>query len=92
MLKAWLSLENGEGLRRAKAVGHLLFGLGFLVSIFIGCAVAYRLHPGWIAIASAAVGWIIAERSALRSRISRWPIVRNYIDWQRVREDLNHDG
>ena len=64
---------------------------GMLLAICIGIAVAYGLHPGFIAIASAAVGWIIAERNALRSRISQWPIMRNYIDWQRVRADLPRD-
>jgi hypothetical protein len=85
------SLEKGDGLRRAKWVGRVLFVVGLLLAIFIGFAVAYGLHPGFIAVAAAAVGWIIAERNALRSRISQWPIMRNYIDWQRVQADLNHD-
>src|SRR5450631_2456069 len=86
------SLEKGDGLRRAKSVGRVLFLVALLLAIFIGFAVAYGLHPGFIAVAAAAVGWIIAERSALRSRISQWPIMRNYIDWQRVQADLNHDA
>jgi|SRR5580658_10123956 hypothetical protein len=85
------SLEKGDGLGRAKSVGRALFILGLLLAIFIGFAIAYGLHPGFIAVAGAAVGWIIAERNALRSRISQWPIMRNYIDWQRVRQDLNRD-
>jgi len=85
------SLEKEDGLRRAKSVGRVLFIVGLMLAIFIGFAVAYGLHPGFIAVAAAAVGWIIAERNALRSRISQWPIMRNYIDWQRVREDLNRD-
>jgi hypothetical protein len=78
------SLEKGDGLRRAKWVGRVLLVVGLLLAIFIGFAVAYGLHPGFIAVAAAAVGWIIAERNALRSRISQWPIMRNYIDWRRV--------
>lgn len=85
------SLEKGNGLQRAKSVGLVLFVVGLLLAIFIGIAVAYRLHPGFIAIASAAVGWMIAERNALRSRISQWPIMRNYIDWHRVEQDLRRD-
>jgi hypothetical protein len=83
------SLEKGDGLRRAKSVGRILFVVGLLLAIFIGIAVAYGLHPGFIALAAAAVGWIIAERNALRSRIEQWPIMRNYIDWQHVHEDLD---
>jgi hypothetical protein len=85
------SFEKGDGLQRAKSVGCVLFVVGMLLAICIGIAVAYGLHPGFIAIASAAVGWIIAERNALRSRISQWPIMRNYIDWHRVEQDLRRD-
>jgi hypothetical protein len=85
------SFEKGDGLRRAKSVGRILFVVGLLLAIFIGLAVAYGLHRGFIAVAAAAVGWIIAERNALRSRITQWPIMRIYIDWHRVREDPHRD-
>jgi hypothetical protein len=85
------SLEKGDGLRRAKLAGRALFLVGMALAIFVGFAVAYGLHPALIAAAAAAVGWIIAERNALRSRISQWPIMRNYIDWQRVHADLHRD-
>jgi hypothetical protein len=83
------SLENGEGIRRAKSASRVLFLVGLLLAMFVGIAMAYGLHSGFIAVAAAAVGWIIAERNALRSRIAQWPIMRNYIDWQRVQEDLH---
>jgi len=82
------SLETGDGLRRAKLVSWVLFFVGLLLAGFVGISIAYSLHPGFIAVAAAAVGWIIAERNAIRSRISQWPIMRNYIDWQRVHADL----
>jgi hypothetical protein len=82
------SLENGDGFRRAKLVGRVLFLVGLLLAAFVGVAIAYGLHPAFIAVSAAAVGWVIAERNALRSRISQWPIMRNYIDWQRVHADL----
>jgi hypothetical protein len=85
------SLEKGDGLRRAKLVSRVLFLVGLLLAIFVGFAIAYGLHPGFIAVAAAAVGWIIAERNALRLRMSQWPIMRNYIDWQRVQADLHRD-
>jgi hypothetical protein len=85
------SLEKGDGLQRAKSVGRVLFIVGLLLAIFIGIAVEDGLHLGLIAFASAALGWIVAERNALRSRISQWPIMRNYIDWHRVEQDLPRD-
>jgi hypothetical protein len=85
------SLEKGDGLRRAQYVSRVLFLVGLLLAVFIGVAIAYGLHPGFIAVAAAGVGWVIAERNALRSRLSQWPIMRNYIDWQRVRADLPRD-
>ena|ERR1700676_5398263 len=85
------SLEKGDGIRHAKSVGRILFVVGLLLAIFVGIAMAYGLHPGFIAVAAAALGWIIAERNALRLRISQWPIMRNYVDWQRVQADLRRD-
>jgi hypothetical protein len=85
------SLEKGDGIRRAKLVSRVLFVLGLLLAAFVGVAIAYAFHPTFIAVPAAAVGWVIAERNALRSRISQWPIMRNYIDWQRVKADLPRD-
>jgi hypothetical protein len=91
LLKRLRSFEEGDGIRRAKSLSRILFVIGLLLSIFVGYAIAYRLHPALIAVAAVVVGFVIAERNALRSRISRWPIFRGYIDWQRVREDLKRD-
>ena len=91
MLTRLDSLEKGEGIRRANSVSLVLFLVGLLLAIFVGIAMAYGLHRGFIAVAAAAVGWIVAERNALRLRISQWPIMRNYIDWQRVQADLHRD-
>jgi hypothetical protein len=54
--------------------------------------VAYGLHPAAIAVAAAAMGWIIAETNALRWRLAQWPTLKRYIDWQRVHEDLAKDA
>ena len=85
------SLEKGDGLRRARTLARLLFVVGLALAIFVGYAVEFRLPASLIAVAAAGVGWVIAERSALRSRISQWPTFRTYIDWQRVQEDLNRN-
>jgi hypothetical protein len=91
ILKRLRSLEEGEGLRRASLVSRILFFVGVLAAMFIGCAVTFRWHPVLIAVAGAIVGYIIAERAALRSRILQWPIFRTYIDWHKVDEDLKRD-
>jgi hypothetical protein len=85
------ALEKGGGIRRASAVSRVLFIVGLLLAIFIGYAVVFNFHLSLIAIASAGVGWVIAERNALRLRISQWPVFRKYIDWQRVEEDLTRE-
>jgi hypothetical protein len=91
LLKRLRSLEEGDGIRRATSLSRILFVIGLLLSMFVGYAIVYRLHPALIAAAALVVGFVIAERNALRSRISQWPIFRGYIDWQRVREDLKRD-
>jgi hypothetical protein len=91
LLKRLQSLEDGEGLRRAASLSRALFVVGVLLSMFVGWAIVFRLHPALIAVAALAVGFVIAERNALRTRISQWPIFRVYIDWQRVRDDLKRD-
>ena len=40
---------------------------------------------------SIGMGWMIAERNALRTREAQWPIFKNYIDWKRVQDDLKDD-
>jgi hypothetical protein len=85
------SLENGDGIRRARYVSRVLFLVCLLLAIFVGIAMAYSLHPGFIAVAAAAVSSVIAERNALRLRFSQWPTMRNYIDWRRVQADLHRD-
>jgi hypothetical protein len=62
--------------------------VGLVLCIVVAFAVVYRLHPALTAIAAAAMGWVIAERNALRTRIAQWPSFKKYIDWKRVHEDL----
>jgi len=46
------------------------------------------LPPIVLVAVSAVMGWVIAERNALKSRITQWPTFANYIDWARVSNDL----
>jgi hypothetical protein len=88
LLKRWRSLVEGEGLQRAATMAWVLWAVGLVATLFVVFAIFYHLHPALVAGAAAVAGWVIAERNALRMRISQWPIFKTYIDWKRVEEDL----
>jgi len=67
---------------------RILWIAGLLLCIVVIFGISYGLHPVVVAIAAVVMGWVIAERNALRTRLSQWPILRRYIDWKRVQEDL----
>jgi hypothetical protein len=71
-------------------MAHVLSAVGLLLFVFVVLAVAYALHPVAVAVAATSLGWVIAERNALRARVSQWPIFKRYIDWKRVHEDSTH--
>ncbi len=91
MLLRLLSLEDEGGLRRAKTVVRVLAFAGLALFIFIVFGIVYKLHPIGIAVASGVMGWVIAERNALRTRLVQWPAIRRYVDWKLVEEDLRTD-
>lgn len=88
LLTRWQSLERNDGLRRAGATARRLWIIGLILCIVVVFALVYRLHPALIAGLAAAMGWVIAESNALRTRLAQWPIVKSYIDWKKVEEDL----
>ena len=88
LLSRWQSLEKDGALQHAASRARLLRFVGLALCIFVVLAVIYRFHPVLVAVAAAAMGWVIAESKALRSRIAQWPIFKSYIDWKRVEEDL----
>jgi hypothetical protein len=92
LLARWRSLESGDGLRAALSTSRVLLLVGLALCLFVVFAIVYKFHPVAIAFAATAMGWVIAERNALRSRVSQWPIFRKYIDWKRVSEDSHHDA
>ena len=88
LLTRWRSLAEGEGLRRAVTVARVLWVVGLVATLFVAFAIYYRLHPALVAATAGIAGWVIAERNALRMRISQWPMFKEYINWKRVEEDL----
>ncbi len=92
LLTRWQSLKKEGGLQRAISMARTLWFVGLLLCLFVVFGVICRLHPALIAVASAAMGWVIAERDAIRTRLSQWPVFATYIDWKRVEEDLSGLG
>jgi hypothetical protein len=88
LLTRWQAIERGDGLRRAASTARALWLVGLVLLMFVVLAVVYRLPSAFVAVAAAVMGWTIAERSALRSRIDQWPVFRSYVDWERVKHDL----
>ena len=72
----------------AGATSRTLRIVGLVLCVFVVFAVVYRLHPAFVAVAAAVMGWVIAESNALRTRLAQWPIFKSYIDWKKVEEDL----
>jgi|ERR1044071_5884840 hypothetical protein len=92
LLVRWQSLEQGDGLRRAASSARLFWFVGLALFLFVVFGILYRLHPVAVAVAAAVMGWVTAERNALRTRLVQWPIFKHYIDWKRVQEDLSNDN
>lgn len=90
LLMRWQALRDEAALKKASSVARNLSLAGLALCIFVVFAIAYHLHPALIAVGATAMGWIIAERNALRTRLSQWPIIRRYIDWSRVESDLTN--
>src|ERR1041384_452431 len=91
LLARWQSLEKDGGLRRADSTARVLWIVGLVLFLLVVFGLVYGFHPALIAVAAAVMGWVIAERNALRTRAAQWPIFRSYIDWKRVQQDLKDD-
>jgi hypothetical protein len=92
LLNRWQSLKEDGGLQRAALMARTFWFVGLLLCLLVVLGVICRLHPALIAVASAAMGWSVAERNALRTRLAQWPVFKTYIDWNRVEEDLRGAG
>jgi hypothetical protein len=88
LLLRWRSLESSESPKAIASRCRLLWFAGLTCCLVVVFGVMYGLHPAAIAAVAALGGWLVAEANALRSRLSQWPIFKQYINWQRVRSDL----
>jgi hypothetical protein len=70
-------------------MARIFWFIGLALCMLVVFGLFYGLHPTIVAGAAAIMGWIIAERNALHTRLNQWTILRRYIDWNRVQADLN---
>jgi hypothetical protein len=92
ILTRWMNLEEGTGLAKAKLASRYLSIASFTICIAIALMGGYFELPWWVLVVPAVVvGWLIAERNALNTRVAQWPVYRKYIDWSRVRADLQSE-
>lgn len=89
LLKRWQSLRSDGGLKRAASARRWLWALGLILLLIVVFGLYYHLPSLAVATAAAAAGWVIAEHNALRSRMTQWPAISGYIDWERVSNDLD---
>jgi hypothetical protein len=89
LLTRWESLRSGTGLARATFVARILWLLGPVLFLVVVMGLNYELPPAILVAVSAVMGWVIAERNALKSRIAQWPTIASYIEWERVSNDLD---
>ena len=82
------TLEKEGSIQRMNSMARALWVIGLALCLFVVYAVSSKIHPTFVAIAAAAMGWVVAECNALRTRCAQWPIFRSYIDWKKVEEDL----
>ena len=88
LLNRWQSLRSDVGLKRAALVTRGLWALGLVLVLIVVFGLYYQLPSVAVIVAAAAAGWVTAEHNALRSRITQWPAVASYINWERVSDDL----
>jgi hypothetical protein len=88
LLAKWLALSQAGALQRAKSMVWTLWIFSGIVAMLVVVAIANRADPVWVAVGAAAVGWLIAETNALRTRIAQWSTFRRYLDWKRIEQDL----
>jgi uncharacterized protein HemY len=89
LLLRWQALEKGDGIQQVKSMIRRLDLFGFAASLIVVYCIYFKLNPIFVALAAIVLGWVVAERNALRSRMDQWSFLKQYIDWQRVEQDVS---
>jgi fatty acid desaturase len=89
LLHRWQSLRSGVGLARAASLARVLWFLSLVLCLVVVAGLWFGFPPVIPVVASVIMGWVVAERNALKSRMAQWHVVAGYIDWVRVDNDLD---
>ena len=88
-LKRWITLKDEKDLSGASTAVTTLFVLGAMLSILLAFLILLEVHSIFVAIVSLVLGWSIAERNALRTRIKLWPHLEKYLNWEAIRGHIS---
>ncbi|MDF1691692.1 MAG: hypothetical protein P1U47_04940 [Zhongshania sp.] len=88
-LKQWTELKEGSGIENASFISIKLFITGAFLSILVALLIFFQVHSAFVAIVSVAIGWVIAERNALLSKIALWPKLEKYLNWELIYEHVS---
>ena len=91
LLLRWQALEKGDGIQQAKSLLRKLDLIGFAFSFAVVYCIFFKLHPIFVVLSAVALGWVVAERNALKTRMDQWSFLKQYIDWKRVEQDLSNE-
>lgn len=91
-LRAWLNLHEGDGVQRARRMILMLRIVSLVAGIAVCGGMIFAWHPIAIGVAGVVLGFAGAEAGALMSRLRAWPHNQKFIDWERVREELQEGG
>jgi len=83
-----MALEKSGGMEHAQRRRRQLNLAAWLLLVVVAVGGAFLGWRSYLTVwPSIAIGWCVAERNALQSRMAMWPVVRSYIDWQMVERD-----
>ena len=88
-LKKWKYLKEGGGIERASSMSTSLFFIGVFLSVVVVLLIYFQAHSSIVATASVAIGWVVAEKNALRSRVAMWPKLEKYLNWELINEHIS---
>jgi hypothetical protein len=88
ILGQWIALRSKDGIEHASrrvfylsVAAFALATIAILASTLAAIPAIAFLFPG------IAIGWLLAERNALQSRIEQWPALSEYLDWDKIERD-----
>lgn len=87
ILQKWISIKDEGGISKAKKTKIILLLLGVILSVVVAIIFYYKLNPLFSIIPSVLLGWSVAERNALTSRIKSWSKLEKYLNWDVIREN-----